>query len=220
MTSHPSKAFCFFLFLGFLIGDAPSAFSQTQKEPDAQGQEQVIQPDLERRDIKIPRIDTENFEVGFFSGTFSIEDFGSESVTGARVAYHITEDFFVEVEVGESTVSDSSFRDLGAPLFPNEDEDLEYYSVSIGYNVFPGEIFIGKKWAMTSAVYLLAGVGNTEFIDEDLTTVNFGIGFRILPTDWLAFHVDMRDYVWDSDLVGRNKRTNNFELSLGFTAFF
>ncbi|MEE9597537.1 MAG: outer membrane beta-barrel domain-containing protein, partial [Acidiferrobacterales bacterium] len=187
---------------------------------DAQEQGQVIQPDLERRDIKIPRIDTENFEVGFFSGILSVEDFGSESVSGARVAYHITEDFFVEVEVGKSTVSDSSFRDLGAPLFPEEDEDLEYYSVSIGYHVFPGEIFIGKKRAMTSAVYLLAGVGNTDFIDEDLTTVNFGIGFRILPTDWLAFRVDMRDYVWDSDLVGRNKRTNNFELSLGFTAFF
>jgi outer membrane beta-barrel protein len=219
MTSHSSKIFCFFLFLGLLVG-APSAFSQTQEEPDAQGQEQVIQPDLERRDIKIPRIDTENFEVGFFSGILSVEDFGSESVSGARFAYHITEDFFVEVEVAESTVSDSSFRDLGAPLFPNEDEDLEYYSVSIGYNVFPGEIFIGKKRAMTSAVYLLAGVGNTDFIDEDLTTINFGIGFRILPTDWLAFHVDMRDYVWDSDLVGRNERTNNFELSLGFTAFF
>lgn len=219
MTSHTSKTFCFFLFLGFLVG-GPGAFSQTQEERDAQEQEQVIQPDLERRDIKIPRIDTENFEVGFFSGILSVEDFGSESVSGARVAYHITEDFFVEAEVGKSTVADSSFRDLGAPLFPNEDEDLEYYSVSIGYNVFPGEIFIGKKWAMTSAVYVLAGVGNTEFIDEDLTTVNFGIGFRILPTDWLAFHVDMRDYVWDSDLVGRNKRTNNFELSLGFTAFF
>ncbi|MDH3687968.1 MAG: outer membrane beta-barrel domain-containing protein [Gammaproteobacteria bacterium] len=219
MTSHPSKGFCFLLVLGFLVG-APGAFSQTQEKPEAQEQEQVIQPDLERRDIKIPRIDTENFEVGFFSGILSVEDFGSESVTGARVAYHITEDFFIEVEVAESTVSDSSFRDLGAPLFPNEDEDLEYYSVSIGYNVFPGEIFIGKKWAMTSAVYILAGVGNTDFIDEDLTTVNFGIGFRILPTDWLAFHVDMRDYVWDSDLVGRNERTNNFELSLGFTAFF
>ncbi|MFQ5546124.1 MAG: outer membrane beta-barrel domain-containing protein, partial [Acidiferrobacterales bacterium] len=203
-----------------LLVGTPGAFSQAQEEPDAQEQEQVIQPDLERRDIKIPRIDTENFEVGFFSGILSVEDFGSESVSGARFAYHITEDFFVEVEVAESTVSDSSFRDLGAPLFPNEDEDLEYYSVSIGYNVFPGEIFIGKKRAMTSAVYLLAGVGNADFIDEDLTTVNFGIGFRILPTDWLAFHVDMRDYVWDSDLVGRNERTNNFELSLGFTAFF
>lgn len=219
MTSHPSKVFCSFLFLSLLIG-APAAFSQTQKEPDVQEQEQVIQPDLERRDIKIPRIDTENFEIGFFSGILSVEDFGSESVSGARIAYHITEDFFVEVEVAESTVSDSSFRDLGAPLFPNEDEDLEYYSISIGYNVFPGEIFIGKKRAITSAVYLLAGVGNTDFIDEDLSTVNFGIGFRILPTDWLAFHVDMRDYVWDSDVVGRNKRTNNFELSLGLTVFF
>lgn len=219
MTSYSTKICYFFLFLGFLVG-APDAFSQTQEEPDAQGQEQVIEPDLERRDIKIPRIDTENFEVGFFRGILSVEDFGSERVSGLRLAYHITEDFFVELEAGESTVSDSSFRDLGAPLFPKEEEDLEYYSVSIGYNVFPGEIFIGKKRAMTSAVYLLAGVGNTDFIDEDLTTVNFGIGFRILPTDWLAFHVDMRDYVWDSDLVGRNERTNNFELSLGFTAFF
>lgn len=219
MTSYPSKIFAFFLFLGFLVG-APPVFSQSQEEPDTQEQEQVIQPDLDRRDIKIPRIDTENFEVGFFTGILSVEDFGSESVTGARFAYHITEDFFVEVEVAESTVSDSSFRDLGAPLFPNEEEDLEYYSVSIGYNLFPGEIFVGKKRAMTSAVYLLGGVGNTEFIDEDLTTVNFGIGFRILPTDWLAFHVDMRNYIWDSDLVGRNERTNNFELSLGFTAFF
>jgi outer membrane beta-barrel protein len=219
MSSYRRKLFYFFVVLG-LLTNAPDAVSQTQEEAESQEQEQVIQPDLERRDIKIPRIDTENFEVGFFSGILSVEDFGSESVSGARVAYHITEDFFVEVEVGKSAVSDSSFRRLGAPLFPNEDEDLEYYSVSIGYNVFPGEIFIGKKWAMTSAVYLLAGVGNTDFINEDLSTVNFGIGFRILPTDWLAFHVDMRDYVWDSDLVGRNKRTNNFELSLGFTAFF
>lgn len=219
MIYRSSQVFCFFLFLVFLLG-APSAFSQTQKEPDAQEQEQVIEPDLDRRDIKIPRIDTENFEVGFFTGTLSVEDFGSESVTGARVAYHITEDFFVEVEVAESTVSDSSFRDLGAPLFPSEDEDLEYYSVSIGYNVFPGEVFIGKKRAMTSAVFLLAGVGNTDFIDEDLSTINFGIGFRILPTDWLAFRVDMRDYVWDSDLVGRNERTHNFELSLGLSVFF
>ncbi len=219
MTSYSIKACCFFSFLGFLVG-APDAFSQTPEEPDAQRQEQVIEPDLERRDIKIPRIDTENFEVGFFRGILSVEDFGSERVSGLRLAYHITEDFFVELEAGESTVSDSSFRDLGAPLFPEEEEDLEYYSVSIGYNVFPGEIFIGKKRAMTSAVYLLAGVGNTDFIDEDLSTVNLGIGFRILPTDWLAFRVDMRDYIWDSDLVGRNKRTHNFELSLGFSVFF
>lgn len=210
------------LALAFALVTNHQAFAQSQEEPETQEQEQeqVIQPDLDRRDIKIPRIDTENIEVGFFTGTLSVEDFGSENVTGVRAAYHITEDFFVEAEVAESTVSDSSFRRLGAPLFPNEEEDLEYYSVSIGYNVFPGEIFIGKKWAMTSAVYVIGGVGNTDFIDEDMSTINFGMGFRILPTDWLAFHVDMRDYIWDSDVVGRNKRTNNFELTVGLTVFF
>ncbi len=150
----------------------------------------------------------------------NVEDFGSKSVEGVRLAYHITEDFFVEAELGESTVSDSSFRRLGAPIFPNEREDLEYYSVSFGWNVFPGEVFIGKKFSLTSAVYFIGGVGNTDFIEEDRTTVNIGVGFRFLPADWLAFHIDLRDYIWDSDLLGRNKSTDNFEATLSLAIFF
>ncbi len=182
--------------------------------------QQVIEPEVDRREIKIPRIDTENFELGVYAGTLSVEDFGSNSVKGIRFDYHITEDFFLEVAYGKSTVSDSSFRRLGLPIFPMEDEDLEYYNVSFAYNAFPGEIFLGKKRAWTSAVYLIGGIGNTEFIGEDLTTFNFGIGFRLLPTDWLALRVDLKDYIWDSDVLGENKTTHNFELSFGLGVFF
>ena len=205
----------FWVLLNVAIDDS---LAQSQDEPKTE--EQVIEPEIDRRDIKIPRIDTENIEVGAFSGTLSVEDFGAESVSGVRLAYHITEDFFVEAEVAESTVSDSSFRRLGAPIFPNEEEDLEYYSVSFGWNFFPGEVFIGKKYALTSAVYLIGGVGNTDFINEDRTTVNLGVGFRFLPTDVLAFHITLRDYIWDSDVLGRNKGTDNFEASFSLTLFF
>lgn len=194
------------------------SLAQAQEEPKTE--EQVIEPELDRREIKIPRIDTENFEVGVFTGVLSVEDFGTESVSGVRLAYHITEDFFVEAEFGESTVSDSSFRRLGAPIFPEEEEDLEYYSVSFGWNFLPGEVFFGKKRAFTSSVYLIGGVGNTDFIDEDRTTVNIGIGLRFLPTDFLGLHVTLRDYIWDSDLLGRNKSTDNFEATFSLTFFF
>ena len=42
----------------------------------------------------------------------------------------------------------------------------------------------------------------------------------MLLTDWLAMHVDIRDRMWDSDLLGEEKTTHNFELELGMSFFF
>jgi hypothetical protein len=42
----------------------------------------------------------------------------------------------------------------------------------------------------------------------------------VLPTDWLAIHVRMQDRVFDSDLLGESKLTNNLEANIGLTVFF
>lgn len=181
---------------------------------------QVIQPEIERREVSAPRIDTEDFEVGGFIGVLSIEDFGSNSVAGLRLAYHLSEDVFFEGVYAQSTVSDTAFRRLGIAVFPREHEDLTYYNLSVGFNFFPGEVFVGRNWAMSSAVYVIGGVGDVNFIDEDKFVFNFGIGVRVLPTDWLGLHIDMRDHLFESDLLGENKLTHNFELHTGLTVFF
>lgn len=183
--------------------------------------EQVIQPDIERRPIKIPRIAAQDIEVGLFTGTLSVEDFGSSGVRGIRLAYHVTEDVFMEATYALSTVSDTSFRRLGfVPVFRNEEEELTYYNISFGLNLFPGEVFAGRTRAMTSAVYLAAGIGNTNFNNTDHTTFNFGIGIRVLPVDWFALRVEMRDHMFESDLLGQNKITHNFELTAGAAVYF
>ena len=61
---------------------------------DDNGQPPVIEPDVERREIKVPKIDTENFEVGMFAGDLSVEDFGVNTVAGATFAYHIDGEVF------------------------------------------------------------------------------------------------------------------------------
>lgn len=190
------------------------------QNPDKPATEQVIQPEIDRRQVRIPRIDTENFEIGGFVGILSVEDFGAKPVYGGRLVYHVNEDYFVEAMYAKSTVSDQALCDLGLCLFPSREEDLTYYAMSVGYNLFPGEIFPSSKRAMTSTVYTVAGVGNTNFIDENRFTLNIGVGIRILPVDWLAVHLTFRDHLFESDLLGSQEIKNNFELTFGVSGYF
>lgn len=183
--------------------------------------DQVIEPELDRRNIKIPRIKAKDLEFGIYYGVYSAEDFGSAQLTGVRLAYHVSEDIFFEGAYGSSTVTDRLFRQiLPGGIFVNEEEKLTYYSASVGYNFFPGEVFLTKQRAMTSAVYVIGGIGNTNFAQENRATVNFGIGIRMLPTDWLAVHIDMRDNIFKSDILGITKTANNFEMHAGLTVYF
>ena len=196
-----------------------------QEPPPVQEQDvrtdQVIEPVLDRRDIKVPRIQAKDLEFGVYYGVYSAEDFGSAQLTGARLAYHVSEDIFFEAAYGSSTVTDKLFRSLlPSGIFENEVEDLTYYSASVGYHFFPGEIFLTKSRAMTSAVYVIGGIGNTKFANENRATVNFGIGIRMLPTDWFAVRIDMRDNIFESDIVGTTKTTNNFEMHAGIAVYF
>jgi len=182
--------------------------------------EQVIQPELDRRQLRIPRIDTEDFEAGVYAGVLSVEDFGAKPVYGGRLVYHVTEYFFVEGMYGKSTVSDQALCDLGLCLFANREEELTYYGLSVGFNFLPGEIFLGRRYATTSSVYWIAGVGNTSFINEDRFTVNVGVGIRVLPVDWIALHITLRDHIFESDILGTKELKNNFELTFGLSAYF
>jgi len=182
----------------------------------------VIEPDVERRDIEVPKIDTEDFEVGITAGQISVEDFGVNTVMGGRFAYHVTEGFFVELAAGRADTELTSFERLSgaAQLLTEDDREYSYYNVSLGYNIFPGEHFIGKNRAMNTETYVIGGVGKTTFAGDDRFTINFGMGMRVMPLDWLAVHGDIRDHVFDIDLLGQEKTSHNLEATLGVTFFF
>jgi outer membrane beta-barrel protein len=196
---------------------APPAGAATNTAPN----EQVIEPAVPRRDVRVPKIPNKDFIVGAFVGTYSTEDFGASLVYGGRLGYHITEDFFVEGLYGTSDVSDENFRQiLPGGVFPNQEEKLEYYNLSIGYNILPGEVFFGSKYAKASALYLIAGAGSTKFLEQRKQTISFGLGLRVFYADWGAIQVDFRDHVYSLDLLGTRKDTQNLELTTGFTFFF
>lgn len=185
-------------------------------------QPQVVEPAVQRRDVEPAGIDTENFEVGAFIGTISIEDFGSSLLYGARAAYHFTEDLFAEATIGSSEAGRTSYEDLSgaAELLTDSERRFTYYDLALGWNVLPGEVFLGGKRAMPSAVYVTLGAGSTNFAGDDHFTVALGAGLRVLANDWVAVHFDVRNHMFDSDLLGESKLTQNLQVNLGVTAFF
>ena len=195
----------------------PSESSQDENAPP-----RVIEPEVARRKIKVPRIRSSNVEMGLDYGALSIEDFGTHPVYGITAAYHITEDFFFQGEAGRSRGGRTSFETLGGnvQLLTESERRFTYYDLSLGYNFLPGEAFIGRGIAMTSAFYLLGGIGGTDFAGDTKFTVNFGAGYRVVPADWLAVHITVQDRVFQSSLLGTTKLTNNLEARIGTTVFF
>jgi outer membrane beta-barrel protein len=202
----------------------PSAGAAQARDgaPLAEQQPQVVEPQVERREVEPAAIDTENFEAGLFVGTLSIEDFGSSFVYGARFAYHFTEDLFAEASVGTADAGKTSYENLSGSvdLLTDSERRFTYYDLSVGWNALPGEVFFGGQRAMPSAVYFTLGAGSTRFAGDDHFTIALGAGLRLLVTDWVALHLGARNLMFESDLLGDDKLTQNLQFTLGATAFF
>ncbi len=182
----------------------------------------VVEPEVARRKIKVPRVRSSNLEVGLHYGALSIEDFGTNPAWGAQADYHVTEDFFFEADYGRSTAGKTSFETLSGniQLLTGAERRFTYYDLSLGYNFLPGEAFLGRGVAMTSAFYLLGGIGATDFAGDKKFTVNFGGGYRIVPSDWFTISISVQDRVFQSNLLGTTKLTNNIEARIGTTVYF
>ena len=188
----------------------------------AAGPPTVIEPQVQRRKIKIPKIDAKNVELGAYFGEISVESYTAAPLVGVKFDYHVTEDFFFEASAGRAKAGKTSYETLQGKLLLLTDAErrFTYYNLSLGYNFLPGEVFLGRNRAMTSGFYLLGGIGSTKFEGDQKFTVNFGAGFRVLPTDWLAIRIEAQDLVFKSDFLGTDRLRNNLTAHLGATVFF
>ncbi|MGO9513363.1 MAG: outer membrane beta-barrel domain-containing protein [Steroidobacteraceae bacterium] len=195
---------------------AQVAVEEPQAEPS------IVEPQVTRREVKTPKIKAKDFEAGAYFGALSIQDFGVNPVYGVRAAFHVTEDFFLEGFVARSKAGQSSLEEEFPEItvVSNSGRQFTYYDLDVGYNVLPGEIFLGRGRAFNSALYVTVGMGDVRFAEQDQFALNFGVGYRVLITDWLAMHLDVRDHVFESTLFGVDKNVDNVEATLSLTTFF
>jgi outer membrane beta-barrel protein len=207
--------------LATLTAAAFAALAALAALPAHAADEPVVQPQVDRRDIKLPKFPSNDFEVSVYGGLYSAQNFGSSPAWGGRLAYHITEDFFVEASAGTTRVSDEAFRRiLPGGIFTDNTETLIYSNFNVGMNVLPGEVFIGRNFAMPSQVFIVAGGGTTRFNGQRMSTFDVGVGVKVYLTDSWALRVDMRDNIYKLDLLGKTDMTHNVELNAGLSFLF
>jgi outer membrane beta-barrel protein len=213
---HP-RHFLLAPLLALAASGALAAPTSEQPNPN----EPVVVPQVDRREVKLPRFPSNDFEVGLFGGAYSVQNFGASTAGGLRLGYHITEDYFVEAALGTTRVSDEAFRRvLPGGIFTTGTERLQYANLSLGVNLLPGEVFVGRNRALPSSLYLIGGVGTTRFAGQRQQSFNLGLGAKVYLRDWLAVRVDLRDHIYSLDLLGKREGTQNLELTTGLSFFF
>ncbi|WP_444998100.1 outer membrane beta-barrel domain-containing protein [Aliikangiella sp. IMCC44359] len=179
----------------------------------------VFDPQVERREVDKDAIDTENWEIGLYYGVISIEDFGANDIVGGTISYHVTEDLFFSANYGETEADLTSAEILTGISVLSGDREYKHYDLSLGFNILPGEGFLGKDIAFTSNFYLLAGLGSTNFAGDNHSTAVVGGGYQVLFNDWFSLNLAVRDYIYKIEIVG-SKTASDLEISTGFTIFF
>jgi outer membrane beta-barrel protein len=210
----------FLLALTFLGVILPVAEAAAQSDEDEQTS--LIEPQIERVDFDESLIDSADFEIALYGGYLAVEDFDTNFVSGIKLGYHITEDFFVQASYGSSKVGETSFEKLtgGAPLLSDSERDIEYYLISLGFNLFPGETFFTDSTTFNTVLYISGGIGSTDFAGDERHTIAVAVGHRTIFTDNFSLDIEMRDLIFDIDIFGKEETTHNLEFTVGLNLFF
>lgn len=212
----------FSIFLMLLLTSMASSYAQSVEEIDEEAEQGLIQPQIERVKFDESLIDSEDFEISAYIGMLSIEDFGVNTLSGFKIAYHINESYFAQLVAGESQAGKTSFEVLsgGAPLLSDDERKLTFYQINLGYNLFPGEAFLSESVTLNNALYVVLGLGNSEFAGDDRFTINYGFGYRLLFMDAFSVNADLKNHMFDMDVFGDRIKTNNVEYSLALGWYF
>ncbi len=209
-----------FLALAFLLAVLPAA--EVAAQSDDEEQTPLIEPQIERTEFDESLIDTADFGVAFYAGYLALEDFDTDFVTGIKLEYQISEDFFVQGSLGRGDSGETSFERLsgGPPLLSNAEREVEYYIVAIGFNLFPGEAFFTDSTTFNTVFYISGGAGSTEFAGDDRFTIAYAVGHRTVFADNFSLDIEMRDLIFDMDIFGEEESTNNLEFTVALNLFF
>lgn len=168
------------------------------------------------------RVNSEFFELGVFAGLLNVQDFTTNPVLGVSASFNASEDVFLQFNWAQSDVAQSSYEkaEQGGSFFTGDDRNYQYYDFLVGYNLLQGEVFSAPGQANWSALYLVGGVGNTDFGGESSFTYTVGVGYKVTFARRYVWKLDLRDHSYRSSLIAEDDRTHNLELSTGISYLF
>ena len=166
------------------------------------------------------KINSDFFEVGVSTGMLNIEDFGSELYAGVSANFKATEDLFLQFNYAQSHLALSAFEQSQGRLFEGADRDFKHYDFLVGYNIFQGEVFRSNRKSNLSALYVVAGVGETALGGENNFSYTYGVGYQFALTRKIIVRCDYRNVSFNSSLLVEDELTRTTQIGVGVGYLF
>ena len=169
------------------------------------------------------KINSEVFDIGLTFGFINIEDFPSEMVAGITANFRASEYFFLQYNYVQTNISKSSFENNpGFTILGLGDREFKHYDLLLGRNVFQGEFFTSNNKANLSTLYVLGGIGDTDFGGEKNFTLTLGAGYQLELLDQFILSFDYRSYIYKSSLIipGEEDTSHNTQFSSSLRYLF
>jgi outer membrane beta-barrel protein len=158
----------------------------------------------------------EIFSLGISFGVLNVEDFTSELIPALSATFRASEDFFLQANFLRATVSNSAYESTQAVFFSGDDRKFTHYDLLFGYNLFQSEFYLSSEDTALANLYLVSGVGDTDFGGESSFTYTLGVGYEVSVSRHLGIYIDFRDYIYQSALVSDEARNvNTTHIGLG-----
>lgn len=200
-----------------LAGMGYSLAAMTQNEEGSRGVRIVEPAPVEQR---AEPFSSGRIEAGFYTGSLSVEDFGSNLLVGVELTYYLDPRWFIQANYGVSEVDRAAFETSDRQFLASSDRDFEYFSIMGAYRIVQGRSFFGERHKFDSGVYALLGPNRVSFADNTEWGLSFGISYRMAFTEWLSGNMDFREHVFERDFIGDKKHTMNTEFRIGINVQF
>lgn len=165
-------------------------------------------------------IDRDDIELGIFVGSLALEDFATAQLSGLLLNYHFNEFMFIESRYGSADIPTNAINNFFSIFDKDSKIPLHYYSLGLGLNVFTGEAVLNNKSSIRSTAYLSAAAGSTSFLDRRLFTTHVGAGLMVTPVENWNIKFEIQNLIFEQDILGIEKQTNNLALQAGISLRF
>jgi outer membrane beta-barrel protein len=173
---------------------------------------------VQRRDF----LKKHRFELSGVGGFYASDALSSTYSYGGALAFYPSEDFGVEVLVTRSPVQ---FR-LEQPFTAFDKEEHFVPGVawqgifSLLWSPIHAKFKFSEQTIIHGDVFAVAGAGRTFHESVLGLTWEAGGGFKLYFSRFVAFRLDVRDFLLPQEVLGRGRITNNVTVLGGFGVWF
>lgn len=161
-------------------------------------------------------------ELTLFGGVYASDVMGAAPLGGASYAFHVSEDFALEVGFSYTRFSSAISRPIegytGYRILSSHDARI--YTGTLLWHPFHGKFMFFRAAIPHFDFYFLAGVGITDSRTSRGLTYSAGAGMKIFCTRWLSLRVELRDNIYVQEILSSEALTNNLSVTLGVGFWF